>query len=172
MNKKFCFFSLVVFCFLWSSVNAYAGDEIYINSAKTINGDYQYKQSNMVRTTGTPRGMLLSSVDIGLTNKGGGTVEIYADLLCHIPAKRITIWLYLEKWDSVAEDWSTVNYEHFEWLAEDYPDQELTMAVVSYKVSRLERGQDYRLRGMFGASALTSSLQESWTANTTNLFVD
>ena len=36
------------------------------------------------------------------------------------------------------------------------------MAMVSYNVPNQERGKDYRVRGVFGAFDLNSSLQEVW----------
>lgn len=172
IRKNSFFALLMIFTLLLSSQYAYAEDNMSVGNVRQITNVKQYKGSRQTRVVGTPRGVLLSSADIRLTDKGGGTIGIYADLLCHEPVKKIRMWLYLEKWIPEEEVWETVEYEQFSWLSEDFPDQDLTMAVASYDVTKLERGQDYRVRGLFGADALTSDLKETWSVYTPNLVLE
>lgn len=139
---------------------------------KQIPNAREFNSQEQVSVTGVPRGRLISSVEIQLTDKGRGTAGIYADLLCHEPMAKLRIWIYLEKWDEETERWETEDYQQFTWLAEDYPDEDLTMAMVGYDVSGLERGQYYRLRGLFGANDIDSSLQEAWQAVSGELYFE
>ena len=170
-HKKNIFIVILTICMtLVFCIYAYADNEM--KNERELSSASLYKGPQEVRAMGNPKGRLISSVDVGMTDKGGGTVGVNAELLCHEPMKRLRIWLYLEKWNSEDEDWESLQYEQFSWVATDYPDEDLTMAIVSYDIPNLERGQDYRMRAIFGADALTSSLQEAWTVNTPGLFVE
>lgn len=167
--KKHLILALAMILIVQFNINVYANEKAGIGEISNVR---EFNSNGQARVIGTPRGRLISSVEIEIIDKGRGTVGVYADLLCHEPMKQLRIWLYLEQWDSEREDWVIKDFQQFSWLAEDYPDQELTMAMVGYDVSGLERGQDYRLRGLFGANDLDSSLQEAWQARTDNLFVE
>lgn len=167
--KKHLILALAMILVVQFNISVYANEKAEIREISNVR---EFNTNGQARVIGTPRGRLISSVEVRLTDKGSGTVGVYADLLCHEPMERLRIWLYLEKWDSQTEEWTTEDTQQFTWLAEDYPDQELTMAMVGYNVSGLERGQDYRLRGMFGANDLDSSLQEAWQVMTENLLVE
>lgn len=157
--KKFSIIVVIGLMMMQIQINSYAGQW---SNAKEILDVSEFNSEGQTRVLGIPRGRLISSVEIQLKDKGRGTAGVYADLLCHEPMEYLRIWLYLEKWDEKMDDWTIVDSQEFTWLAEDYPEQDLTMAVVGYDVSGLERGVDYRLRGMFGAKDLDSVLQETW----------
>ena len=65
--------------------------------------------------------------------------------------------------------WKQVNRKDIEWLKEDYPDDDLSMAVVTYRLRGLSAG-DYRLKGNYSVYELEGSLQEFKTV-TTPVFV-
>lgn len=167
--KKHLVLALAMILIVQFNISAYANEK---ESIREISNVRELNSNGQARAIGTPRGRLISSVEVRLTDNGRGTVGVYADLLCHEAMERLRIWLYLEKWDSEAEEWVIEDTQQFTWLAEDYPGEELTMAMVGYDVSGLERGQDYRLRGLFGADDLDSSLQEVWQVKTESLFVE
>lgn len=167
--KKHLILALAMILIVQFNINAYANENASIAQISNVR---EFNGNGQTRVIGAPRGRLISSVEVQLTDKGRGTVGVYADLLCHEAMKQLRIWLYLDKWDSETEEWVVEDFQQFTWLAEDYPEQELTMAMVGYDISGLERGQDYRLRGMFGANDLDSSLQEAWQVKTDNLFVE
>lgn len=171
LQKRFTTCMLVIMIAIFFSRTAFASSDIEARPLEISNVS-KYADKTEARLTGTPRGRLLSSVSMRLTDEGNGTVKIYADMLCHVPLREMLLWIYLEKWDSETKNWVTEEYQHFEWKAEDYPDEDLTMAMISYHVRGLERGQDYRLRGMFGAFEVGSNYQETWTAETATLFVE
>lgn len=162
----------VVLSLLFCYTCAYAGNGVAMGNVKQITNVSEYRGIKEARVKGSPRGEFISSVDIKLTDKGRGTLGIYADLLCHEPMKELRMWLYLEKWSIEKEDWITVAYEQFSWAAEDFPDEDLTMAVVSYDVSKLERGQDYHIRGLFGADPFSGTMGETWALTTPDFFLE
>ena len=157
--------------FLFSTC-AFASSNSLIESSTQITNVEQYNNSKEAKVIGMPRGRLISSVEITMTDKGRGTIGIYADILCHEPMKEIRMWLFLEKWLPDEEVWLTIQPEQFEWTAEDFPDQDLTVAIVEYDISKLERGQDYRIRGLFGADSFTPGMSESWSISTPNFFLE
>lgn len=171
LQKHFIVSIFVVLIMLFYDKIAFAAVSTNIRPPEITNV-FEYTNKTEAKITGTPRGRLLSSVTVRISDEGRGTVGVYADMLCHVPTRKMMVWLYLEQWDNTIGDWNTVDYQHFEWLAEDYPDEDLTMAMVSYNVPRQERGQEYRIRGMFGAFELDSNYQESWTMNTANLYLE
>lgn len=151
---------------------SYAEMQTRANEVKEIEHVSTFSNAGTARAIGIPRGRLLSSVALQISDEGRGTVGVSSDILCHEPMERITAWIYLEQWDTTDEDWRTVEYEHFEWRASDYPNEDLTMAMVSYNIPKQERGQDYRLRGVYGVKDLDSTLQESWSVSTATLFLE
>lgn len=167
--KKFVIYVLTCILIIQCHIQVYASEW---SNAKEIANTIASNSEEQARITGIPRGRLISSVELQLTDKGRGTAGVYADLLCHKPMKSLLVWIYLEKWDEAIEDWVTEDYQHFSWSEKDYPNDELTMAVVGYDVSGLERGKYYRLRGMFGARELDSDYQESWQTTSGDLYFE
>lgn len=168
IKKRILIITVMIMLFATQSVS-YASIGNNIQEVKVISS---YNNEKTSRVIGSPRGRLISSVELEISDRGNGTIGVYVDLLCHKAMDKMMIWTYLEKWNPVTEDWSTVNNQQFTWLSKDYPDEDLTMAVVSYTVPKQERGKDYRLRVMFGAKELGSEYQETWNASTANLFVE
>lgn len=107
-----------------------------------------------------------------MTDLGGGTVELYGNVLCHEPMEKIKLNLYLDKWLTDTEAWGQIDNFSYTWLAEDYPDEDLTMAVVSLEVPDLERGKDYQLRGIAGAWDLDSDLYEVFRADVPSIMLE
>lgn len=140
--------------------------------AQQIDSVNSFVSESVSRIVGTPRGMLISSVELMISDLGGGTVELYGDVLCHEPMEKIKLNMYLDKWVSENSDWSQINKFEFAWLAEDYPDEELRMAMGKVTVPDLERGIDYRLRGIAGAWDLDSTLYEVFRADTASILVE
>lgn len=172
IKKSFFLVMLTIFTLFLFSISAYAANESSIKDLREIENVKQYNGLREARVTGSPRGRLISSVEITLTNKGHGTIGIYSDILCHEPVKELRMWLFLEQWIPEDDDWVTIRPDQFEWMAENFPDQDLTMAIATYDISRLERGRDYRVRGLFGADGFNAGLSETWSINTPNFFLE
>lgn len=116
------------------------------------------------------RGRLISSVDVQISDEGKGVIGVYADMLCHEAMDELRMGIYLERQISTGS-WTSVTHKQFEWNAEDYPNDDLTMAIVSYKIANMKRGEKYRLRCVFGAYSDDLG-SENWRAATGALYLE
>lgn len=123
-----------------------------------------------IEVLNSTRGRLISSVDVQISDEGKGIISVYADILCHEAMDEIRMGVYLEHQESTGR-WVPVSNKQFEWLAEDYPNQDLTMAIVSYKIANMKRGEKYRLRCVFGAYSDDLG-SENWRAATGALYLE
>ncbi|MDD3253430.1 MAG: hypothetical protein PHV18_12820 [Lachnospiraceae bacterium] len=159
---------LVAMFVMQSQISAYAGEWAGISEIESINLFTNSKESRLV---GNPKGRWISSIEARISDEGGGDIGVYADVLCHEAVQSIRIWIYLEHYNEENQIWETFDKQEFEWLAEDFPGQELTMATVSYNIPNQPRGQYYRLQGRFGATSFTNS-SEAWRAFTDGLYIE
>lgn len=159
---------------LLMSVMSFAKTNDWSDQGKVKNVEIskRYVSTNEARITGIARGRLISSVEISLINLGNGVAEINANELCHEPMEKIKMVLYLEKWNETQEAWDMEERFQYEWKTGDDPEDDVSMEMVSFNVYGLERGYKYRVRGLFGAYALDSSLQEVWQAWTEDVYFD
>ncbi len=131
---------------VWAQTEAYDGvdvEEATIVSMKVSDDE--------VEVLGVTRGQYLSSVELNLTDEGFGVAGINAVVLCHEAMQKIRLRLTLEKYNG--SSWVSINEKEFLWT-EDQVEDDLSMAVVSYKVGALLKG-DYRLRANVAVRALT-----------------
>lgn len=171
-KKNYLFGAFTFMLLLTSQITVYAGETSLSKEAEQIDNVQTFVAENVSRIVGSPRGMLISSVELSISDLGSGTVELYGNVLCHEPMGEIKLNLYLDKWISANEDWSQIEKFEFDWLAEDYPDEELTMSSAWVEVPNLERGIDYRVRGIAGAWDLDSDLYEVFRADTASILVE
>lgn len=162
-NNKKRFLTLVLTLMLVVSVQ-------FTSFANTGSNSGKSQGIDTIEVLTSTRGRLISSVNVRISDEGKGVIGAYAELLCHEPMEELRIWVYLEHQTS-AGDWSTVTYKKFEWLAEDYPDEDLTMAIVSYNIPNMKRGEKYRLKCLFGAESDELG-SENWRASTTALYLE
>ena len=78
--------------------------------------------------------------------------------------------IYLERQTSPG-NWISVTHKQFDWLAEDYPNESLNKAIVSYNIPNMKRGEKYRLRCVFGAYSDDLG-SENWRAATAALYLE
>ncbi len=161
MKKKIKLYGIFICIFmtLMMQFQVFAADE------------YAKKQGiETIEVLNSTRGRLISSVDVQITDEGKGTIGAYVEMLCHEAMDELVIWVYLERQVSTGT-WTTVTYKHFDWLAEDYPNQSLNKAIVSYDIPNQKRGEKYRLRCMFGAYSDDLG-SENWRAATAALYLE
>lgn len=173
-SKKIVGYIITIMTMFLISITSYAGDVMLLDESKipVVETVKKYYKTNEVKITGVTRGRLISTVEVGLINLGNGVAEINADIFCHEPMATIKMVLFLEKWDETHESWVQEERFSYEWKAEDAPDGVLTSAMTSFNVYGLDRGYKYRVRGLFGAYDLDSSLQEAWQAWTEDVYFD
>jgi hypothetical protein len=128
-----------------------------------------YMGDGFVRAVASPRGQLISSVQLQLTEEGYHRLGIYSEILCHTEMKRIKMSVTLQR--SENGSWVNVHRKDVEWLKEDYPDEYLSMAIVTYDVSGLSAGK-YRLKGGYSVFELDGSLQEFKTVTTASMTIN
>lgn len=154
------------------SITVYA-EEMNIDSrVRNIEDVTTVVNENVARITGTPRGMMISSVELSITDLGGGTVQLFGKVLCHEAMEKIKLNLYLDQWLEDSQDWDQLEKFELEWLAEDYPNEDLTMAYAYVDVANLDRGEEYRVRGIAGAWDLDSDLYEVWSEASPTILVE
>lgn len=131
---------------VWAQTNFYDGTEM--EEATIVN---MRVADDEVNVTGVTRGRYLSSVELDLTDEGFGVAGISAEVLCHEPMKKIKLRLTLERYED--SSWVSVNEKEFLWT-DDEVEEELSLAIVSYRVGALRSGE-YRLRANVAVRALT-----------------
>lgn len=154
------------------NLTAYAEDGDLVSKARNIETVTTTVDENVARITGTTRGMVISSVELSITDLGGGTAQLFGKVLCHDPMEKIKLNLYLDQWIEDENDWLQLEKFEFNWLAEDYPDEDLTMAYAYANAPNLDRGEEYRVRGIAGAWALDSDLYEVWSESSPSILVE
>lgn len=169
-KKKFLISVLVAIMLLVSHSVAYA-ETSWELEAKKIDNPTVFSDGSMSRISGTPRGQLISSFELSITDRGNGTVGLFGAILCHEPMREIRMNLYLDIWDADTSDWVNVETYRFIWDESNTTEEERTAGVVAFDVDNLERGRDYRLRGLAGAYSLDSTVQESWKGDSTSIQV-
>ncbi|MGN0158657.1 MAG: hypothetical protein ACI39W_05890 [Brotaphodocola sp.] len=170
--KRFAIGAFSMFMMMGLGLTAYAEDGELTSQARSIENVTESVEENAARITGTPRGMMISSVELSITDLGGGTAELFGEVLCHQAMEKIKMNLYLDQWIPEDNDWAQLKKFELEWLAEDYPDEELTMAYAYVDVPNLDRGENYRIRGIVGAWDLDSDLYEVWSEASPSILVE
>lgn len=128
----------------------------------------EYSDGDSVGIQVSPRGQLISSVTLELSDEGYRTLGIYSRLLCHEEMKKIKVAIMLQRYEDGS--WVQVHRKDVEWLKEDYPNDDMSMAIVTYNLRGLEPGL-YRLKGNYSVFEMNGSLQEFKTVTTSGFEV-
>lgn len=134
--------------------------------AEDVNQKNSLVVNNSFDNSGVVRGELISSMEISLSDNGGGSFNIYADVLCHQNMKEIRLNLYLDKWNESAGTWSQIKSYNYIWNESNTPEEDRHSGVVDFDVFGLERGRTYRLRGVASATALDGTRSRVWRTET------
>lgn len=121
-------------------------------------GIKEYKSEDSVGVEASPRGQLISTITLQLSDQGYRTLGIYSEILCHQDMKSIKMSITLQRY--VDGSWKKYNSKTFEWTSDDYDN--LSMATASYNIGLLPAG-DYRLSTAYVVYSLDGSLHESKT---------
>ncbi len=161
--KKSFIIGLSIMLMAVSTITAYAQNKSLSADGMTR----MYEGEGFVRAEASPRGQLISSVQLELSEEGYHRLGIYSEVLCHVDMKKIKMSVTLQKY--VDGSWTNVHRKDEEWLAEDYP--ELSMAIISYDLTGMSAGK-YRLKGGYSVFELNGSLQEFKTVTTSSLTIN
>lgn len=161
--KKYLRKSIVIYMalimLLMPTITVYAED----NNASAGMMVREYTGEDFARVVASPRGQLISSVQLELVEEGFRTVSIYSEVLCHVEMRKIKMSVTLQK--STSNGWTDVNRKEFTWTKESHPNDYLSMATISYNIGALSAGT-YRLRGSYSVFELDGTLQEFRTVTT------
>ncbi len=160
--KKSVTICLAIMMFWVSTVTVYAQS----NNSSAEMTVKEYNGENYARVVASPRGELISSVQLELVEEGFRTISIYSEVLCHVEMRKIKMSVTLQK--SSSNGWQDVNRKEFTWEKDDYPNEYLSMAIVSYNISALSAGT-YRLKGSYSVFELDGTLQEFRTVTTSGM---
>lgn len=94
----------------------------------------------------SPKGNILSSGMVSISNIGGGRIGVYINTSCHQVVEKITMRVYLDSWNEANQLWEQEGYYDFEYHIKDYPD--LSDATASFEILGMPTGKYYRLRGL------------------------
>lgn len=161
--KKRVVICLSFMLMLVSTVTAYAQNKNLSTDAMTR----MYEGEDFVRAEVSPRGQLISSVQLELSEEGYHRLGIYSELLCHTDMRKIKMSVTLQRYENGS--WTNVHRKDEEWLAEDYPN--LSTATVMYELTGMSAGK-YRLKGGYSVFELNGSLQEFKTVTTASLTIN
>lgn len=170
--KRFALGVIAMTMAMGLNMTAYASENNLESRARSIENVTTAVSENVSRIVGNPRGMMISSVELSITDLGGGTAQLFGKVLCHEAMEKIKLNLYLDQWLTDREDWGQVEKFEFTWLAEDYPNEDLTMAYAYVDVPDLDRGEEYRVRGIAGAWDIDSDLYEVWSEESLSILVE
>lgn len=157
--RKVTIIYLAIVMMLMSNLSIYA-------QTRTLSEDIaakQYNNDDLVGIQVSPRGQLISSATLELSDEGYRAIGIYSEVLCHVEVRKIKMAVILQKYEDGS--WTQVNRKDVEWLKEDYPNDDLSMAIVAYKLRGLSAGS-YRLKANYSVFELDGSLQEFKTVTT------
>lgn len=140
---------------------AYAQNSDWLMRSDVVNAQMQDVVSNgsVSKVRGTARGRVISSVELQLSDEGGGVIGVYASTLCHTAVKEIYMTMYLDVWDEDIQDWVMVDNYEYRWKASDQPDTDLSAVSVSFLLEGLPRGRMYSLRGAHAAKNFNNVME-------------
>lgn len=153
---------ILVFCQMMALSNiAFAKTVNYHENSKlldiaSLKETYNKKISKVIAS---PRGRLISSSGLQISDEGSGILGVYAETLCHTGMQEIFMTIYLDIWNAKYQDWEMVDYYEYKWLASEHPDEELAAVSVSFDLTGLSRNREYRLRGYHGAVGFDNGIE-------------
>lgn len=156
---------------LMVSMPSYAQNGFERNNVEILKAISKHESSSekTSRVIAMPRGRLISSAGLQISDEGNGILGVYAETLCHSNMDKIYITIYLDMWDENRQDWLVLNDYEYSWSAADNPN--LTDVSVSFDLEGLTRGKTYRLRGMHLVRN-SDSLSEILTTGTAGIILD
>lgn len=95
-----------------------------------------------------PRGSVISTGTLRISNEGEGAIGVFMQTLAHIDVDETTFGLFLDRWIESEQRWANVDHYTFTFTKEEYPDEDLAMKSLSFKIIGQPVDCYYRLRGM------------------------
>lgn len=95
-----------------------------------------------------PRGSIISTGLLRISNAGEGAIGVFIQTLAHVDVDSTTFAIYLDRWIVSEQRWANVAHYTFPFTKEEYPDDDLAMKSLSFKIVGQPADCYYRLRGV------------------------
>lgn len=95
-----------------------------------------------------PRGSVISTGILEISNKGNGEIGVYMQTLSHVEIDETTFAVYLDRWVESEQTWVNVADYKFTYNKENSPDEDLMTKAISFNIIGQPTDCYYRLRGM------------------------
>jgi hypothetical protein len=144
MNKKFYSFIIGSIMSIILAVPT-LGNEIYFTAPNALElGDSDSANIFIVKQ---PRGEIISTAILQITNPGKGEIGVYIHTIAHVDVDETAFAVYLERWIPSREEWANVAYFTFTFNKDDYPDDDLGNKMLSFNIVGQPDDCYYRLKG-------------------------
>lgn len=95
-----------------------------------------------------PRGSIISTATLRITNGQDGSIGVFVQTLAHVDVDETTFGIFLDRWIDSEKRWANVEHYTFSFTKEEYPDEDLAMKSLSFKILGQPVDCHYRLRGL------------------------
>lgn len=137
--------------FLISSIFSNVVFGLTTNTFSTGNQSEFFTSNNLrnnVMTIKNPRGEIIASGALDISNAGKGQIGVFIQTLVHKDVDKIRMKVFIDILDEEANDWVDMANFDYTYLSEDYQDGHLSGASESFNVKGLPADRYYRLRGI------------------------
>ena len=94
-----------------------------------------------------PRGSIISTGLLRISNEGGGEIGVLMQTLAHVDIDETLFFVSLDRWIESEKRWANVANYDFAYKQEDYPDENLSVKSISFNIVGQPKDCYYRLRG-------------------------
>lgn len=116
-----------------------------------------------------PRGSVISTGTLRISNEGKGEIGVFIQTLAHIDVDETTFGVFLDRWLEGDQRWANVAHYTFSYTKEEYPDEDLAMKTLSFKIVGQPVDCYYRLRGLHLVEA--NGVREMLTTETDGILI-
>lgn len=95
-----------------------------------------------------PRGSIISTGTLRISNGQDGSIGVFMQTLAHVDVDETVFGIYLDRWIQSEKRWANVDHFTFSYTKEEYPDEDLAMKSLSFKIIGQPVDCYYRLRGL------------------------
>ena len=95
-----------------------------------------------------PRGSIISTGTLRISNGQDGTIGVFMQTLAHVDVDETSFGVYLDRWIESEKRWANIEHYTFSFTKEEYPDEDLAMKSLSFKIVGQPVDCYYRLRGL------------------------
>ena len=144
MKKNFLKMILVVVIATACATSVSAQNIYFTDHTQAVSASVEASQAIVKQ----PRGNVISTGILEISNPGGGEIGVYMQTLSHIEIDETVFGVYLDRWIESEERWANVADYKFTYNKENSPDEDLTTKAISFNIVGQPADCYYRLRGV------------------------